>query len=59
MKYMKACDCEYIKNKYHNYARSKYNALGMPDRSPTKLPTDAEIHQAKSTINSISGFSVI
>ena len=44
---------------YHNYARSKYNALGMPDRSPTKLPTDAEIHQAKSTINSISGFSVI
>ena len=33
---------------YHNYAGSKYAALGMENTMPTKLPTDEEIKTAQS-----------
>ena len=32
---------------YHNYAGSKYTALGMPQALPATLPTDEEIERAK------------
>ena len=32
---------------YHNYAASKYESLGLPDRLPERLPTDSEIEEAK------------
>ena len=32
---------------YHNYAGSKYAALGMPQALPTTLPTDEELERAK------------
>ena len=32
---------------YHNYAGSKYAALGMPQALPATLPTDEEIERAK------------
>lgn len=35
---------------YHNYARSKYEALHMPDRLPKTLPSDEEIQAAESAV---------
>ena len=32
---------------YHNYAKSKYAALGMEDTLPQNLPSDEEILKAK------------
>ena len=32
---------------YHNYAASKYSALGMENTLPETLPTDEEIENAK------------
>ena len=37
---------------YHNYAKSKYSALGMPDTSPAQLPGDEEIVHAKQILES-------
>ncbi len=37
---------------YHNYARSKYASLDMPDTSPEKLPENSEIDKAKQIISS-------
>ncbi len=36
---------------YHNYAGSKYAALGMKNTLPTTLPTDEEIKQAERLFN--------
>ena len=44
---------------YHNYAGSKYEALGMQNTLPNRLPTDKEMKNAKDTIESITGFSVL
>ena len=32
---------------YHNYARSKYEALSMENTLPETIPTDEEIERAK------------
>lgn len=37
---------------YHNYASSKYSALGMENTLPEVLPTDQEIENAKETLKS-------
>ena len=37
---------------YHNYARSKYHSLDMPDTSPEILPESSEIEKAKRIISS-------
>ena len=44
---------------YHNYAKSKYKALGMPDRLPGRLPSDEEQQTAKNIIKSISDFPIV
>ena len=40
---------------YHNYAGSKYSALGIENTLPGRLPTDAEIEAAKAIIREIAG----
>ena len=35
---------------YHNYAGSKYGALGIPNTQPERLPTEEEISHARSII---------
>ena len=32
---------------YHNYARSKYASLNMPDTLPERIPSDTDIEAAK------------
>ena len=44
---------------YHNYAGSKYEALGIENTLPEKLPTDEELNKAKELIHSITGFEVV
>ena len=44
---------------YHNYAGSKYEALGMSNTLPSRLPTDDEIQRAKDTIKEITNFPVV
>lgn len=44
---------------YHNYADSKYEALGMTSSLPSRLPTDEEIQNAKNTVKSITAFAVL
>ena len=44
---------------YHNYAGSKYAALGMNNTLPAKLPSDKEIRQAADRIRSITNFVVL
>ena len=44
---------------YHNYAGSKYEALGMNNTLPAKLPSDKEIRQAADRIRSITNFVVL
>ena len=44
---------------YHNYAGSKYVALGMENKLPSRLPTEAEIFRAKQKVREISGLRVI
>ena len=39
--------------KYHNYARSKYEALGMENTLPEMLPTDAEIAAAEALFGNL------
>ena len=41
---------------YHNYAGSKYEALGLENTLPPRLPTDTELTHAKETIRRITGF---
>lgn len=42
---------------YHNYAGSKYGALGMENTLPSRMPTDEELEKARDTIKSITGFA--
>lgn len=41
---------------YHNYAASKYAAVGMTNTLPNNIPTDEEIQKAKETIKNITNF---
>ena len=43
---------------YHNYAGSKYGALGMENTLPATLPTPEELENAKETLRSITGLPV-
>ena len=43
---------------YHNYAGSKYEALGMENTLPHRLPTDEEIKDAENRIKAITGFKI-
>ena len=44
---------------YHNYAVSKYEALGMGNTLPKTLPTDEEIKKAKDILKSITNFEIM
>ena len=44
---------------YHNYAKSKYKALGIVDRLPHRLPTNEALQKAKNTLQSITDFPVL
>ena len=44
---------------YHNYASSKYTALGMEIPLPHRLPTDKEISKAREMIKNITNFVVL
>ena len=41
---------------YHNYAGSKYRALGMHHTLPERLPTNEEMEAAKATLQEITKF---
>ena len=43
---------------YHNYAASKYEALGMTNTMPNDIPTSEEIQKAKDMIKNITNFVV-
>ena len=36
---------------YHNYARSKYQSLNMPDTSPERLPSESDITTARDILS--------
>ena len=38
---------------YHNYAGSKYRALGMENTLPEKLPTEQQLRAAEAVLQSI------
>ncbi len=38
--------------KYHNFAASRYSALGMPDTLPKALTTDADVERARKLFES-------
>ena len=44
---------------YHNYAGSKYEALGLQNTLPPTIPTDEELSEVKNTIKHITGFIVL
>ena len=44
---------------YHNYAASKYAALGMENTLPKCLPSEEEINTARDLIKSITNFVVL
>ena len=44
---------------YHNLAGSKYEALGMKNTLPTRLPTDEELKNAATIIKNIANFVVL
>ena len=43
---------------YHNYAGSKYEALGMPATLPERIPTEQELTQAKETLRTVTHLPV-
>ena len=43
---------------YHNYAKSKYDALGMKSTLPSRIPTDEELKRARDLIKNITNFVV-
>ena len=43
---------------YHNYAGSKYEALGMKNTLPERLPTEAEIRNAADILKRTTNFVV-
>lgn len=44
---------------YHNYAGSKYEALGITNTMPSNIPTYEEIQKAKNMIKNITNFVVL
>lgn len=44
---------------YHNYAGSKYEALGMENTLPTRLPCDEELAAARELVGNITGLDVL
>jgi len=44
---------------YHSYAASKYEALGIKNTLPTRLPTEEELRDTRELIHSITGLRVI
>ena len=44
---------------YHNYAGSKYEALGIKNTLPTRLPTNQELQKAGSLVQTVTGFTVL
>ena len=44
---------------YHNYAGSKYRALGLPSSLPERLPTEEEVQEAARTVRELSDFPVL
>ena len=44
---------------YHNYAGSKYEALGMENTLPARTPTDAELSAARETLRRVTKFDVL
>ena len=44
---------------YHSYARSKYEALGLPCTLPERMPTDEEMAAARERVRAITGFHVV
>ena len=44
---------------YHNYAGSKYEALGMDNTLPERLPSNEEIQKAIALIEGITAIPVI
>ena len=44
---------------YHSYAGSKYEALGIKNTLPARLPTDEEMTKACEAVRSITGFKVL
>ena len=44
---------------YHNYAGSKYAALGITNTLPNTIPADEEVDRARKTIKNITNFVVI
>lgn len=44
---------------YHNYAGSKYDALGLPNLLPKNLPTDEEMAEARALVSRITGLTVL
>lgn len=44
---------------YHNYAGSKYEALGMTADLPDRLPTDEEIQSARRVMEDVTNFTVL
>ena len=43
---------------YHNYAKSKYKALNMPDNLPNEIPSDEELERAMEILRKITKKSV-
>ena len=43
---------------YHNYAASKYAALGMESTLPEELPAEADVERARETLRTITGHEV-
>lgn len=44
---------------YHNYAGSKYEALGMENTLPSRKPTDEEMATARECVRTVTGFHVV
>ena len=40
---------------YHNYAGSKYAALGLANTLPDRLPTEEELQRARAVLRAITG----
>jgi pyruvate formate lyase activating enzyme len=44
---------------YHNYASSKYKALGLPCTLPERVPSDEEMRATKAVVRNISGILTV
>ena len=44
---------------YHNYAASKYRALGLDSKLPARLPTEDELHRAREILKNVTDFLVL